>query len=444
MAPANDFLRAVKQLVGKDYSPSEPGAVVIIIKNGQILYRQGTGLANLEHRIPIEPDMPFHLASLTKPFTATAILMLEEAGQLALNDPITRFLPDYPLGETAITIEHLLTHTSGIQNYTELPEWWAVHRQDLSVPELIGLFMSKPPVSAPGTRWAYSNSGYALLGAVIEKISGKPYGKFIEERIFAPLGMRHSYYDGTSSRVIPKLVSGYSGQGPGYSHAEYLSYTQVYAAGGLIATVDDLADWYIALCNGQMIQKTSLQRAWNPYILAEGRSCLYGYGWMLSTYQGHRLVEHYGLIPGFANYLIGLPDDDIFVAVLSNYDGKIGQPERLSFELAALTLELPYRPPTPIELSPEKLQAYTGQYQAQDSAVLTVQFEASGLVLQTADGQSRAIQPISPSKFFFPQFPASEVHFVLDINQQVRELNWIPRQRIPIQALKSAPNPGIP
>ena len=122
MAPVNDFLRAVEQLVGNEYSPSEPGAVVIIIKNGQILYRQGTGLANLEHRISIEPDMPFHLASLTKPFTATAILMLEEAGQLAFNDPITRFLPDYPLGESAITIEHLLTHTSGIQNYTELPE----------------------------------------------------------------------------------------------------------------------------------------------------------------------------------------------------------------------------------------------------------------------------------------------------------------------------------
>jgi len=146
MAPANDILRAVEQLVRNEYASSEPGAAVIIVKNGQTLYRQGVGLANLEHRIPLEPDMPFHLASLTKPFTATAILILEEAGQLALDDPLTRFLTDYPLGEAVITIEHLLTHTSGVQNYTELPEWWAVHRQDLSVAELIGLFMSKSPV----------------------------------------------------------------------------------------------------------------------------------------------------------------------------------------------------------------------------------------------------------------------------------------------------------
>jgi D-alanyl-D-alanine carboxypeptidase len=439
MTPANDVFRAMEQLVRNEYAPSEPGAAILVVKNGQTLYRQGVGLANLEHGVPIEPEMPFHLASLTKPLTATAILMLEEAGQLALDDPLTRFLPDYPLGKTIITLEHLLTHTSGVKNYTELPEWWAVHRQDFSVHELIGLFSSKPRVSAPGTRWAYNNSGYALLGAVIEKISEKPYGQFIEERIFAPLGMQHSYYAGTSSQVIPKLVSGYSGQGPTYSHPEYLSYTQVYAAGGLIASVDELATWYLALCNGQVIRKTSLQRAWSPYLLADGSSSHYGYGWMLSTYQGHRLVEHYGLLPGYANYLIGLPDDNLFVAVLSNQDGKIGQPERLAFELAALALEQPYHPPTPIDLSPEKLQAYAGQYQARDGAVLMVQSEADGLILQTADGQSWTLQPISPEKFFFPQLPMSEVNFVLDTNQQAVELNWLPRQKIPIQAIKSAP-----
>jgi D-alanyl-D-alanine carboxypeptidase len=387
--------------------------------------------------------MPFHLASLTKPLTATAILMLEEAGQLTLDDPLTRFLPDYSPGEAVITIEHLLTHTSGVQNYTELPEWWAVHRQDLSVPELIGLFSSKPRVSAPGTRWAYNNSGYALLGAVIEKISGKPYGQFIEERIFGPLGMRHSYYAGTSSQVIPKLASGYSGLGPNYRHPEYLSYTQVYAAGGLIASVDDLATWYLALCSGQVIRKTNLQRAWSPYILSNGSSSRYGYGWMLSTYQGHRLVEHYGLLPGYANYLIGLPDDNIFVAVLSNCDGKIGQPERLTFELATLALEQPYHSPAPIVLSSEKLQAYTGQYLAQDGTVLMVQSEAGGLILQTADGQSWTLQPLSPVKFFFPQVPISEVNFVLNMDQQAIELNWLPRQKIPIQAMKSVPTPKI-
>jgi D-alanyl-D-alanine carboxypeptidase len=437
MFPSNSDLDAIEQLVASIYTDSAPGAAILLTKGGKVAYRRGIGLANLEHKLPITPDMPFRLASLTKPFTATAILILAETGQLALTDPLTRFLPDYPVSDPPITLEHLLTHTSGIRNYTELPEWWAVHRQDLSVPQLIDLFRLQPGIFMPGTRWAYCNSGYALLGAVIEKISGQGYGQFVEEHIFAPLEMRQSYYEATSTRVIPKLVSGYSKSPDGYTHPEYLSYTQVYAAGGLISNVDDLARWYVALRAGKLVSSAALQRIWTPYLLADGKSTNYGHGWMLSTYQGHQVVEHYGLLPGFANYLLALPDDDILAIVLSNDDSKINQNERLAFELATRALGEPYQAPAPVTMTREHLQRFAGQYKVQEGTVLTILHEAGCLFIQTADGQKLELRPLAPFEFFFPQIPVSRIRFAHDANQRITELEWTPRQKILTRAQKS-------
>ena len=174
----DNISKSVEQMVVKAYPDVAPGAAILLVKKGQVLYSRGIGLANLEHQVPLKPDMPFRLASLTKPFTSTAILMLVEAGQLALTDPLSRLLPDYPMGEATITLEHLLTHTSDVPDYTELPEWLAVHRQDVSVDQLIDIFKTRPKIFAPGTRWAYSNSAHVLLGAIIEKISGKVMTNF--------------------------------------------------------------------------------------------------------------------------------------------------------------------------------------------------------------------------------------------------------------------------
>src|SRR5215216_3268179 len=168
--------------------------------------------------------------------------------------PITRFLPDYPTHDHTITVEHLLTHTSGIRSYTDMPEWPPLWRKDFSVGELIDSFKDQPMQFAPGTRWAYNNSGYVLLGAIIEQLSGLSYAQFVQQRIFAPLGMRQSYYDRTA-QIIPKRAAG-------YPNAEYLSMTQPYAAGALASTVDDLARWDRALVDGRLLQPATLARAW--------------------------------------------------------------------------------------------------------------------------------------------------------------------------------------
>jgi len=435
MFQTDDISKSVEQMVANAYPGVAPGAAILLVKKGQVLYRKGTGLANLEHQVPLTPDMPFRLASLTKPFTSTAILMLVETGKLALTDPLNSLLPDYPMVEATITPEHLLTHTSGLPDYTELPEWLTIHRQDVSVDQLIDVFKTRPKIFAPGTRWAYCNSGYVLLGAIIEKISGKSYGEFLAEHIFAPLKMARTSYEATGSRVIPQMVSGYSKAHDAYIQAEYLSYSQIYAAGGMVSTLDDLARWFAALRAGKLLTAETLRKMWAPYILADGTSTRYGYGWWLSECQGRSVVEHYGLLPGYVNYLLALPDDDILVIVLSNDDGKLNQVEQLAVEMAALTLGNPYQPPAPVPPFTIELSDFEGNYTSSDGKLLTLVDESGQLILRNDLGQFFTLQPRSQVEFFLPENPESRLVFSRRQNI-ITWLEWLPRRGMPIQAQK--------
>jgi D-alanyl-D-alanine carboxypeptidase len=195
--PAGGDLAASMDRVAADvYRPGVPGAAVIVVRDGRVIFRKGYGLANLELNIPVKPEMVFRLASVTKQFTAVAVMMLVEQGRLSLQDDITKFFPGYPTGGRRITVENLLTHTSGIKDYTG-KLWPARMREDLRVERLIDVFKDDGLEFEPGTKQSYSNSNYILLGAIIERLSGKEYRRFIEENIFRPLGMRHSYYEGT-------------------------------------------------------------------------------------------------------------------------------------------------------------------------------------------------------------------------------------------------------
>ena len=436
MSQPDPIVQPIEQMVINAYQEGAPGAAILLVKHGQILYRKGIGLANLEHQVPLTPDMPFRLASITKPITATAILMLVEARRLALTDLLTDLLPDYPMGETPITIEHLLTHTSGIAEYSELPAWWAVHRQDVNVDQLIDLFKDQLKAFAPGTRWSYCNSGYVLLGAIIEKISGKSYGDFLADHIFSPLEMMHTSYEATQGCIIPHMASGYTRTPTAYLHSEYFSNTHLYAAGGLVSTLDDLARWYTALCNGKLLNKESLRRMWTPSLLADGTSTRYGYGCWVSTCQGRPVVEHYGFIPGYANQLLVLPDDDILVILLSNEDGRLNQTEQLAVEMAALALGKPYQPPAPFPVSSTELSDVAGSYTTSEGMVLTVGEEAGQLILQGTPEERFALRPLSPLEFFFPEIPESRLVFSR-VQDRVTGLLWSPRRGMPLHAVRT-------
>lgn len=432
MQPDNLLTQAIDNLVTESYTPTEPGAAVIVVRDGDVIFRKGRGMANLELDVSIEPNMVFRLGSVTKQFTAVAILMLTEQGKLALDDPLSRFLPDYPTHDHRITVEHLLTHTSGIKSYTSMPEWPPLWRKDFTVQELIDFFKYQPMESAPGKRWAYNNSGYILLGAIIENVTGQSYEQFISQRIFEPLGMKQSYYD-SPSRVIPRRVAGYDKGPEGYTNTPYLSMTQPYAAGALASTVDDLVLWDSALYTEQLLKHETIEQAQIAHTLADGSSTAYGYGWEISEYAGHRLIEHGGGIHGFRTRAIRLPDDRVFVAVLSNNGGI--DPGLLAFKIAALTIGQPYQEPMPVKLKTEVLTLYEGVYEINGSAQIHMIREDNQLFFQYGENPRMELIPLSSNEFFFKEMSIDHLRFVMD-GKQVVAVEFRGRTGIPDTAKK--------
>ncbi len=399
-SPEGDLEAQIDALLSKVYKPDEPGAAVLVKKKGQILFRKGYGLANMELQVPVEPDMIFRLGSITKQFTAVAILMLAEQGKLSLQDEITKFVPDYPTQGRTITVEHLLTHTSGIKSYTDMPEWLPLMRKDMTLQEIINLFKDQPMEFAPGERWKYNNSGYILLGAIIEKVSGKSYAQFLEDHIFGPLGMKHSFYDSTT-RLIPRRIPGYSKGNSGFENAPYLSMTQPYAAGSLLSSVDDLAIWNEALLAGKLIKRDSLQHAFSSFKLKDGTDARYGFGWFVSSYEGHRLIEHGGGIPGFTSYALIMPEDQVFVALLTNSAVQGRVPEPLAFRIACLALGKPYKEPVAVSVAEKDLAPLAGVYLNAQNEELYIIRQDSKIFSQRAGGSKSEILPASPKEFFF-------------------------------------------
>jgi CubicO group peptidase (beta-lactamase class C family) len=411
MQPDNNLTQAIDNLVKESYPTTEPGVAVIVVRDGEVIFRGGQGMANLELGVPIEPDMVFRLGSITKQFTAVSILMLAEQGKLAIDDPITRFLPDYPTHDHLITIKHLLSHTSGIKSYTSMPEWPPLWRKDFTVKELIDFFKFQPMESAPGKCWSYNNSGYILLGAIIEKVSGQTYEEFLQRNIFEPLGMKQSYYD-NPTQMIPRRVSGYDNTPDGFTNAPYLSMTQPYAAGALASTVDDLARWDAALYTGQLLKPETLAQAHTSYRLTDGTLTEYGYGWAISEYADHQLIEHGGGINGFLTYAIRIPDDRVFVAILSN-NGR-SQPGLVAFKIAALTTGQPYIEPTPIELNSDALAPHEGTFKTNEADEIHITREDAHLFFQYGDGPRMEVLPLSHDEFFFKETSINNLIFVRD------------------------------
>ncbi|HVC82362.1 MAG TPA: serine hydrolase domain-containing protein [Chloroflexota bacterium] len=388
----------IDALLRERYQPDQPGVAVIVSRRGTVIYRGGHGLANLELGVKIEPHMVFRLGSITKQFTAAAILILRDEGKLSLDHPITTYLPDYPMHDQTITIEHLLRHTSGISNYTGLPSFLTNQRQDLSLDQLIDTFKNEPLDFVPGAKWDYSNSGYILLGAIIEKASGLSYEEFLQKRIFEPLGMSHSGYDHTE-RIVPGRVAGYQTGATGLENAPYLSMTIPRAAGALISSVEDLAVWNEALATGKLLGPETVYQAWTSGTLTNGDAHGYGYGWSLFVYAGHRVVEHAGGIHGFLTDGIYFPDERLYVAVLGNLLAAEAAPDKTALRIAGLVIGAPYHEPSTVPLPPARRAALTGVYLEDDEKEWHLINQDDSLVLQAKGGQCLGLYPISEGEF---------------------------------------------
>jgi CubicO group peptidase (beta-lactamase class C family) len=302
------------------YSAEVPGAAVLVAQKGEIRYEKAFGSACLELRTAMSPSMLFDLGSITKQFTAVAILQLVEQGKIALNDSIQRFIPDFPFKGHTITVENLLTHTSGIVDYMQLDEDDPyLIRKDFTTRAIIDTLRMKPLVFEPGTRFQYSNSGYYLLGYIIELASGEPYHRYLEKHLFAPLGLHHTYFN-LPGEVIPGHVYGYKKEAERFEKADFWSTTLPYAAGGLVSNVEDLYQWHLGLQSGKLIKAGTLQKAHASFVLRNGDSTGYGYGWYISGEGSSQRIGHGGAISGFRTNEVYYPDQDIYIAILCNRD----------------------------------------------------------------------------------------------------------------------------
>ena len=404
-------------IVEKYFDAAAPGGAVLVMHKGKTIYKSAKGMADMELNVPIQPDMIFRIGSISKQFTAMSILKLHEEGKLNVTDDVKKYIPQLSWTE-ALTIDQLVHHTSGVPSYTDFPGFFANHSMhDTSLDSVIAYFNNRPLDFAPGTQWNYSNSGYILLGAIIEKASGMSYADYIERNVFAPLGMKNSRFE-VNSEIVPNRVKGYATNAEGgWSNASYISMTWPHAAGSLISTTEDLYIWNKALHEGKFVSKASLTQAFKGAVLPDGKDTDYGFGFGMGVIRGENTIEHSGGINGFVTNACYIPEQDLFVAVLTN--GEAHDPKACTTELMALALGKPFVY-NAITLDEKTLRQYAGVY-VFDGAKRFITFENGKLHSQREGSGLYELTASAKDEFFF-QDALANISFKRDKKGKIESL----------------------
>ncbi len=318
VASEGDAATRIDQIMASRYPKDEPGAVALAARQGEVVLRRAYGLANLELQVPVQPEMVFGLASVTKVFTAVAALKLVDQGKLRLDEKVVDYLPNLT-NTKGVTIAHLMSHTSGMTGpAAEVPGYRVenIHREVTSE-DLVATYADFPLLFEPGERYKYSNEGMATLARIVEIASEQSWEDFLRQHIFEPAGMRSTYYGG-HRRVIPQAVSGYTQQDDGWRQARQVSLTRGFGMGGLFSTVDDLFAFHNALIAGNLVKPKTLEAMLTPYPLIDGGHSRYGYGFVVVNRSGNKFVGHGGALPGMSTFVGILPEHEVFVTVLTS------------------------------------------------------------------------------------------------------------------------------
>lgn len=389
---------------------------VLIAQHGKVVFSKGYGMANVKLGIPNTPETEFRIGSNTKQFTAMAILELQARHKLSVDDPVCKYVPNCPSDWAPITIQNLLTHTSGIPNFTSFPDYLRIRAQPTTPAKLIASFENNPLDFKPGSRFKYSNSGYVVLGYIIEKVSGETYAQFLQKNVFEPLGMAHSGYD-VNHPAGKDHAQGYAYSGSGFVDSPYLDMSVPFSAGALYSTTLDLYQWDQSLTTNKLVSERALDAMFHPYVAVPTKAVPagthYGYGWFISNVFGHREIWHEGGISGFTSFNGWFPADGDCVIVLDNTQS--ASIFKISGALAAILFGEPYQTPRQyqtITLAPGVLDHYVGQYALAPGFILTVRREGPQLMAQATGQPAAPIYPESKTEFFYKVIDA-QITFTL-------------------------------
>jgi CubicO group peptidase (beta-lactamase class C family) len=397
--PPSSLEKRLNRLV-LDYYQSEngPGTAVLVMVDGRPVLRKGYGMADIEKGVKVTPDMIFRIGSITKQFTSVAVLKLVQKGKVSLEDPITKYLPEFDTRGKTITIENLLSHTSGLPNYTATPDYAAGMTRVLKPEEMVAIVAGKPLEFDPGTRFRYSNTNYVVLGMLIEKLTGRSYAENFKSAIAKPLGLDDTRYS-RDDDLTPRHARGYEPKDSAdWAPARPLSMTQPFAAGALESTVDDLAKWTQALAQDKAVDAKLMERAWTPYKTTESPSD-YGYGWFIRAESGERWIGHNGGINGFQSAAVWIPEKKVFVAILRNSLGG-NAPDLLLRRLALEAVGRPEAKHKAITLPAKTLDRYVGVYALSPEAKFTIARRGDKLIAEAPNKSKVELFAEAEDRFF--------------------------------------------
>lgn len=426
-APMPPPEKLVETLFTRVFTNDAPGAAVLVAQNGKTLLERSFGLADLSRGIRFTPDTESRIGSITKQFTASAILKLQEQGKLNVQDKVSKYFPDFPRGNE-VTLRQLLTHTSGIHSYTDKPGFLEKVASPIEPDALIQSFQNDPYDFDPGKKWHYDNSGYFLLGRIVEKVSGQSYGDFLRKNFFKPLGMTNTgvYRAGLG---LKHEAQGYEYADGAFTNALNWDMSWAGGAGSLYSTVEDLFRWNEGVFNGKVLKEASLNAAWTPVRTEENKDDDsgegYGCGWFLTHLRGAQEISHSGGLNGFSSCLLRLPKENFTVAIVANSlpNAPGTEPSHLAHLVTEIYLGEKLNP-RPVRLanpavSSNALDAVAGRYDY-GSAIMTVTREGSHLYAQLGAQPRFEIYPTSETEFFW-KVAEARVTFVKDKQGKVIE-----------------------
>lgn len=395
-----DFKSQAQTSVEAAFAADAPGAAVVVMRKGQVIYASGRGLADLDSRQPITPETSFRMGSIAKQFTAAVVLQLVAEGKVSLDDPISRFLPDFPQPGASATVRQLLNHSSGLYDYTKIPGYMLSEPtlKPNTTADLIAVIAGRPVTAPPGERWEYNNGGYVMLGAIIEKVTGRPWHEAVVERLGKPLGLKSLAYADTPAGG--ERAQGYSRIAGTFQPPKGVHISVAGAAGALVISPADLANWSDALHHGRVVRPDLYAEMGKPALLNSGKTENYGFGFRLRQIRGRAALVHGGAGRGLDTDAVYIPSEDLFVAVFANTDDPPADPADLTRRLAALALGEPVPTFTAVDIPLASLEPLFGSYSVDQGPPRRFFARDGKLVLARGDEELRVLTA-GDDRFFF-------------------------------------------